>query len=510
MYCKAIAVLAAAALPLASSFHASGMVQPRMVSTGSMGRVATHNSARFASARRGRVSNVFMTASVAPTASQQTLAPEDQWLANFDHAGFRKEVAELGKRLEKNQGKDDVDHIKKICLWSNMFAAIGLATMWLPPNPITVMALSLWTFSRWTTIAHHTGHGGYNRADETKYFNSRGFATGSLFKRVTEWFDWMLPEAWNIEHNNLHHYRLGEKADPDLVERNLEFTRKLNAPMAVKYAITGFLMMSWKWFYYSPNTYKELKIAEMRKLGKPIGEGADNAFTLKSFVDRYLPGEKPTMWYSFTDLMKNVMGPYLLIHFFLMPLPLLFLGTGAYMNAVVSLFLADIVTNIHSFIVIATNHAGADMYKFESGCAPNSATFFMRQVISSTNFRTGGDVNDFMHGWLNYQIEHHVWPNLSALSYQRGQPELKAICEKYGVPYVQESVWTRLRKTVDIMVGLADQRPFPAHMERQADLKVWPRPHTARRRFPLLVGAVHEHSNRRILSLLDARLHVYV
>jgi hypothetical protein len=48
-------------------------------------------------------------------------------------------------------------------------------------------------------------------------------AQGSLFKRATQWFDWMLPEAWNIEHNNLHHYRLGEKYDPDLVERNREW-----------------------------------------------------------------------------------------------------------------------------------------------------------------------------------------------------------------------------------------------------------------------------------------------
>ena len=473
MHGKAVALLAASiALPLASAFHGSGIIHPRLARAGSIGRLNAQSSPQFASARRGYVSKLSMTASVAPTTTEQALAPEDEWIAKLDYAGFKKEVAELGKRMEKNQGKDDVDHIKKICLWSNTFAAIGLATMWLPPNPITVMALSLWTFSRWTTIAHHTGHGGYNRADETKYFNSRGFATGSLYKRVTEWFDWMLPEAWNIEHNNLHHYRLGERADPDFVERNLEFTRQLKAPMFVKYAIAGFLMVSWKWFYYAPNTYKELKIAELRKLGKPVAEGADNAFTVKSFVDQYIPGEKPNLWYSFGDLMKNVLGPYLLIHFFLMPLPFLLLSTTAYTNAVASLFLADIVTNIHSFIVIATNHAGSDMYKFESGCVPNSATFFMRQVVSSVNFRTGGDWNDFMHGFLNYQIEHHVWPNLSALSYQRAQPELKAICERYGVPYVQESVWVRLRKTVDVMVGLADNRPFPAHLERPADLKV--------------------------------------
>jgi hypothetical protein len=41
-----------------------------------------------------------------------------------------------------------------------------------------------------------------------------------------------------------------------------------------------------------------------------------------------------------------------------------------------------------------------------------------------------------------------------------------------GVPYVQESVWVRLMKTLDIMVGRTDQRPFPVELERKSDLKV--------------------------------------
>jgi len=41
-----------------------------------------------------------------------------------------------------------------------------------------------------------------------------------------------------------------------------------------------------------------------------------------------------------------------------------------------------------------------------------------------------------------------------------------------GVPYVQESVWIRLKKTLDIMVGVSSQRQFPTKLERQADLKV--------------------------------------
>merc|ERR1719183_1805954 len=122
------------------------------------------------------------------------LSKTDAWIGKMDLEAFGKDIDDLGKRLKAGQGEADVAHIRKICLWSNSLFAFGLATMWLPPNPFTVMALSLATFSRWTTIAHHTCHGGYNSCDETRFFNSKGFAIGSVVKRMQQWFDWMLPE----------------------------------------------------------------------------------------------------------------------------------------------------------------------------------------------------------------------------------------------------------------------------------------------------------------------------
>ena len=68
---------------------------------------------------------------------------------------------------------------------------------------------------------------------------------------------------------------------------------------------------------------------------------------------------------------------------------------------------------------------------------------------------------DFWHGFLNYQIEHHLWPNLSMLSYRKAMPRVKLICLKHNIPYVQENVGVRLKKTIDIMIGKTSMRPFP-------------------------------------------------
>merc|ERR1719440_406388 len=223
---------------------------------------------------------------------------------------------------------------------------------------LSIVGLSTWTCTRWTMIGHHISHGGYNRQDDPKKggtgrFTTYKFAVGNLYRRARDWFDWMLPEAWNVEHNNLHHYRLGELGDPDLVERNLELMREIPVPRPLKYVAVAFLAAMWKWYYYAPNTYKQLKMMQMRKEGKRFSrEDADAPFDPKE-AKKYNTGP--------IDFMKTVMGPYLAIRFLLMPSPLLLVpGVGAslFRAAVVNLLLSDMLSNMHSFLIIATNHCG--------------------------------------------------------------------------------------------------------------------------------------------------------
>ena len=83
------------------------------------------------------------------------------------------------------------------------------------------------------------------------------------------------------------------------------------------------------------------------------------------------------------------------------------------------------LTNIHSFIVIVPNHCGEDVYCFKGKVKYKSSEFYVRQIIGSVNYTTGNDINDYLHGWLNYQIEHHLFPDLSMLEYRYLQPIIK-------------------------------------------------------------------------------------
>lgn len=358
-------------------------------------------------------------------------------------------------------------------MWSRFCTWVGALTCWICVNPVSIFLMSIGTMSRWTIIGHHVCHGGFDKCSEGKY-NRFKFGVGSVVRRCRDWLDWMLVEAWNMEHNQLHHYHLGEEEDPDLVEFNLAMLRKLPLPRFFKYLVVAWMACTWKWWYYAPNTYKQLKVNLLRRQGVEVSEKhIKEPCTINL---GFLLFGHPL--FSAAEFFWKVLGPYFFVRFILVPTPFvlvdyLFLSGPEKMtyatNAVISLVAAEVMTNVHSFIVIATNHAGDDLYRFNVHCKPNSGTFFLRQVLSSANFTCGTDSIDFMHGWLNYQVEHHLWPQLSMLSYQRSQPQVQAICAKYGIPYIKHNVFWRLHKLAEIMVGSKSMRKYPMRYENFSD-----------------------------------------
>ena len=418
--------------------------------------------------------------------SDLQLAPEDKWIPSLDIETFAAELKDLGKKLAAQQGSEDAEHLYKIVRWSRTCTAVGLLTSVWIVNPISVALLALGCMTRWTIVAHHVCHGGFDKVNTGGRYNRFSFGVGSLWRRCTDWLDWMLVEAWNIEHNTLHHYHLGESGDPDLVERNMEMVR--DAPrwlLPFKYVAMVWNIMTWKWFYYAPNTFKVLKLNESRRKGIEVPFSKKSIEAPCAIFSWYVPGYDK--FFTNVEFFGRVLGPFFFARFVAVPaLAALIVSGGASalfgatpaaaaalarstaQTSLVNLFLGEILTNVWAFIVIVTNHAGDDLYRFEGHAPARSASFYLRQTISSVNFRTGGaeggfwaDLNDFMHGWLNYQIEHHLWPDLSMRSYQKAAPLVQAICKKHGVPYVQHNVFWRFKQTIDISVGNSSMRRFP-------------------------------------------------
>ena len=96
--------------------------------------------------------------------------------------------------------------------------------------------------------------------------------------------------------------------------------------------------------------------------------------------------------------------------------------------------------------------------------------FLRRQVLMSRNIR-GGVLTDFAMGGLNYQIEHHLFPNMPRPTLRRVQPIVREYCELHGVKYTEVSLFTSYRVIVDYLnnVGLRARDPFDCPLA--ADLR---------------------------------------
>jgi fatty acid desaturase len=68
-----------------------------------------------------------------------------------------------------------------------------------------------------------------------------------------------------------------------------------------------------------------------------------------------------------------------------------------------------------------------------------SLDFLRRQVLTSRNVR-GGMLTDLALGGLNYQVEHHLFPNMPRGALRHAQPLVRAHCQAVGLPYCEMSL----------------------------------------------------------------------
>ncbi|MGW8377577.1 acyl-CoA desaturase [Streptomyces sp. ODS28] len=103
-------------------------------------------------------------------------------------------------------------------------------------------------------------------------------------------------------------------------------------------------------------------------------------------------------------------------------------------TAVAFLLLHHAVFGVYLGSIFAPNHKG--MPTLTGDDRPD---FLRRQVLTSRNVR-GGRLTDLALGGLNYQIEHHLFPNMPAPQLRRARPLVRAYCAELDIPYHETSL----------------------------------------------------------------------
>lgn len=383
----------------------------------------------------------------------------------FDAPAFVRALDELRAELDAACGDADLRHLRQVEWVARVATVAGWAAafagLWLP----AAFGIALGRFVRWTCVAHHVLHRGYDAVPGAPVERtSKGFALG--WRRFVDWPDWMVPEAWCREHNQLHHFRLGEPEDPDLVELNAATLRPPGSPLALRLLLVAGLAMTWRWLYFAPAAVRELQaLRQHRDVATPLAAARAPATGLSDaeavLHEVRMDAAMLLPWGRGAEVWRRSWLPYLGWGFAL-PVALAGLASafgvpgiaeGVVGSVALAAVLAEVIVNVHSFAVIVPNHAGGDLYRFDAR-PKGKAELALRQIVGSVDFRTGGFWNDLLHGYLNYQIEHHVWPDLSMRQLAMVQPKLRDLCRRSGVPYVQEPVTRRVVLLLRIMLGL--------------------------------------------------------
>jgi linoleoyl-CoA desaturase len=141
-------------------------------------------------------------------------------------------------------------------------------------------------------------------------------------------------------------------------------------------------------------------------------------------------------------------------------------GAGAYRSTAKANATANVARNAWAYAIIFCGHFPDQTYTFSEaeveGESPGG--WYVRQLSGSANIE-GGAFFHVASGNLGFQVEHHLFPDLPSTRYAEIAPQVKDICERYGLPYNSGPFMQQLGMVQRTILRLAfpggKQRPKP-------------------------------------------------
>jgi NADPH-dependent stearoyl-CoA 9-desaturase len=102
---------------------------------------------------------------------------------------------------------------------------------------------------------------------------------------------------------------------------------------------------------------------------------------------------------------------------------------------------ANLIRNLWTYVVIFCGHFPDGAMKFDAAVVEREtkSEWYLRQMLGTANF-DAGRVLAFLSGNLCYQIEHHLFPDLPSNRLSQIALDVRALCDKYDLPYTTGSL----------------------------------------------------------------------
>jgi fatty acid desaturase len=110
--------------------------------------------------------------------------------------------------------------------------------------------------------------------------------------------------------------------------------------------------------------------------------------------------------------------------------------TSTWSEVVLFFVMSQITTGYLLAFVFAMNHNGMPVLTPEQA---DKTEFYEMQVITGRDVSMSG-LGDWLFGGLNYQIEHHVFPEMPRHKLSQVKPTVRRLCKEYNIHYHDTSV----------------------------------------------------------------------
>ncbi|HWM63161.1 MAG TPA: acyl-CoA desaturase [Solirubrobacterales bacterium] len=111
-------------------------------------------------------------------------------------------------------------------------------------------------------------------------------------------------------------------------------------------------------------------------------------------------------------------------------------GGASYRSTASANATANVVRNVWAYAIIFCGHFPDQTYTFSPEEVEDESRggWYVRQLAGAANIE-GSPLFHVASGNLGYQVEHHLFPDLPSTRYAEIAPQVKQICERYGLPY---------------------------------------------------------------------------
>ncbi|HYG04625.1 MAG TPA: acyl-CoA desaturase [Chryseosolibacter sp.] len=222
---------------------------------------------------------------------------------------------------------------------------------------------------------------------------------------------------WKVQHNVLHHtYTNIHDVDEDISPRGV-----LRMTPHGEWKTMHQFQYLYAWFFYGLMTLVWITVKDFVRLQRYHQDGM-------------VKKQKASIVREWIILIatKLIYITYIfVIPFMVLDLPLWQILVGfVIMHYIAGFILAIIFQPAH--VIDGTEYPLPN----ENGVMDN--TWAVHQMHTTTNFANNNRLLSWYVGGLNYQVEHHLFPNICHVHYRNISPIVKATAEEFGVPYKSE------------------------------------------------------------------------